>query len=55
MPPLKACTSFAFSGIIITFIYCMLGIVIYRTFEDNMEPTELNYLTFLLFIFEGIG
>lgn len=43
------------SGIIISFIYCLLSIIIYQTFEDNMEDTELNKLTFILFIFEGVG
>ena len=46
---------FAFTGLIVAFIYNTFSIVVYRTFEDKMSDTDLNRLTFLLFIFEGIG
>lgn len=55
MPPLKIVCTFSFSGIIIAFIFSYVSIIIYRTFEKDMSDEELNYLTFILFIFEGIG
>ena len=51
----RVCSCFAVSGIITAFIYCMLSIILYKTFEDYMQDTELNHLTFILLTFEGVG
>lgn len=54
MEPYKLAACFGFTGVIIAFIYNTLSIIIYRTF-DYMGDEELNRLTFIIFIFEGVG
>ena len=53
--PYHAIGCFVFTGFIIAFIYNTLSIILYKTFEDSMDETALNRLTFIIFIFEGVG
>ena len=54
-PPFKMAFCFIFVGIVVAFIYNTLSIIVYRTFEGQMDDTQLNQLTFIIFIFDGIG
>ena len=42
-------------GMMLAFILSSFSIIVYDTFHMTMSDTELNKLTFTLFIFEGIG
>lgn len=45
---------FGFSGVMISFVYGEFSIAFYDYYSE-MEPEELNKLTFITFMIEGVG
>lgn len=52
---LKIIFIFCFSGIMISFVFCQLSVIFYQTFDEVYGKEELNRVTFVAFVVEGVG